>query len=74
MANNRLYLRDPETGEQMLLAKSFGLGWSVYPTVDELSAWLEGRDVAASYGNCASQGTRLQLVAENDPSRPGNGG
>jgi hypothetical protein len=66
MANNRLYLVDGETGEKILLAKSFGMGWQISRPADELSEWLEQRDVAASYGNAAGPGTTLGLVAEND--------
>lgn len=41
-----------------------------YETHDEwaarLGAWLEDRDIEASYGNPSEKSTRLQLVAEDD--------
>jgi hypothetical protein len=40
MANNRLIIRDTETGEEFILAKSMGTGWylPIYPIDDHESA------------------------------------
>ena len=70
MANNRLYIQDPENNEQFMLAKSMGDGWQIR---DEeylgalLSKWLELRDMEASYGNVHEVKTKLILICENDP-------
>jgi hypothetical protein len=73
MANNRLYLYDPDTHEAFLLAKTLASGWYVNyrragdgPEVGEdLDGWFELRDVGASYGSCAEP-TRLRLCTEQD--------
>ena len=65
MANNRLYIVDPDpesninldtgkTGTPFLLAKSMGEGWYVYcddpaEFVDRLNKWFELRDTNASF-------------------------
>jgi hypothetical protein len=67
MANNRLYLYDPESGEKFMLAKSFANGWYIKNSesfVEDLEKWLDGKDLAASYGGTGS--TSLLLIAEGD--------
>lgn len=65
MATNRLYLYDPESGEKLMLAKSMANGWYFKDTLpDDLAAWLEGKDIAASYGGTGS--TSLRLLTEGD--------
>lgn len=66
MANNRLYLKDTETGEQILVAKSFGDGWTWRASANELIQWLRERDMGASYGITDDQPTRLKLETENE--------
>lgn len=68
MANNRLFIYDPETNEAFMLAKSIGNGW--FPELTDawfnrLASWLEFRDQLASYGN-ATETSRLQLLTENE--------
>ena len=66
MANNRLYIRDSETGDHILLAKSFGHGWDVRLEEESLGRWLQQRDIEASYGNTGDLPTKLELVTENN--------
>ena len=66
MANNRLYIIDTETKEEILLAKSFGSGWDVRCTIEQLNEWLEERDLDAAYGNTGELPTTLKLMCEND--------
>lgn len=67
MANNRLYIYDDETGERILLAKSFGNGWALWGNFQkEFNKWAESRDVNASYGNCELQKTAFFIAAEGD--------
>lgn len=72
MANNRLYLYDPESNEAFLLAKSIGEGWYLSPRhelddiMGRLEKWLELRDLSASVGNCENRRTQLQLMTEAD--------
>lgn len=81
MANNRLYIYDPETNEAYMLAKTMGDGW--YPSqrgwsdgttlqfegaeawLERLTEWLQFRDQPASYGN-AHEKSRLVLLVENE--------
>lgn len=67
MANNRLYLYDPESGEKFMLAKSLSNGWYINNPetfADNLEEWLDMKDLAASYGGTGS--TSLILVTEKD--------
>jgi hypothetical protein len=72
MANNRLYLYDPEEGDKFLLAKGWGDGWAVWgggtgnerPLEDRLQEWLDARDVSAAYN---MERTTLRLITEADP-------
>lgn len=82
MANNRLYLFDPEDGEAFLLCKTSGDGWIPYapgplvqsyeerdahnPLAFRLMNWLRLRDMDASYGNCLNVQTGLVLCTEAD--------
>lgn len=65
MANNRLYLRDTETGEEILLAKGYAGsgGWSLRKEVEKLEDWLDQHDFDASLGG----NTRLVVYDENHP-------
>jgi hypothetical protein len=71
VANNRLYLYDPEAHEAFLLAKSSGAGWHLAPRYElddllgRLQRWLEWRDGGASSGNCGGL-TTLRLMTEGD--------
>lgn len=74
MANNRLYLFDPnEDGEKpkrFLLAKSLGAGWvfwyktDIESRIQELDDWLISRDTGASYGD--ARATELSLITERE--------
>ena len=71
MANNRLYLYDPETGDGVMIARGHGDGWCVYPELmlrlDEFFERLhENAPDGASFGISDSP-TKLALIAENDP-------
>lgn len=70
MANNRLYILDTETGEKFLLAKSMGDGWYIWSDPesfeDSFENWMEGRDIAASYGVLDMKPTKLKLITENE--------
>ena len=69
MANNRLYIQDPENNEQFMLAKSMGHGWYIPDDnfIERFEKWMELKDIAASYGNVDEVKTKLILVCENDP-------
>ena len=67
MANNRLFIRNRKTGEFTCFLKSFGGGWEIRNTAEQIE-----KDVAdllddASFGNCFGAATDLELVTENDP-------
>lgn len=62
MANNRLYIKDPETGSRMMIAKSAGSGW--YVCHGEIDEWFNLKDVEASYDMCPGK-TTLVLESEN---------
>jgi hypothetical protein len=65
MANERLYIQDTETGETLMLAKSFGPPWDIRITIDKLQSWLDGRDIEATCGLHPGKGdTKLRLVTE----------
>lgn len=72
MANNRLYIVNPETGEKFCLAKSFGDGWQTWHDAPEmleqkLNEFFDGADVEASFGNSAQmKPTKLYLTTENE--------
>lgn len=67
MANNRLYLRDTETGDEIVLAKGYAgsAGWTLRGG-DSLVDWLDEHDVNASLGMGP---TRLVLFDENHPPK-----
>jgi hypothetical protein len=65
MADNRLYIVDTETGEEIMVAKSPGQhGWLWMKTDKELDQWLDSRDMAAVYAQGAS---KLTLKTEWTP-------
>jgi hypothetical protein len=72
MANNRLYLYDPESNEAFMLAKSSGEGWSIWSrhelddVMGRLERWFALRDYQASYRNCVNGLTTLQLMTDGD--------
>lgn len=65
MANNRLYLRDSETGEEILLAKGYAGsgGWTLRRDVQKLEEWLDEHDFDSSLGGY----TGLVVYDENHP-------
>lgn len=68
MANNRLYLEDGSgaSDARLLVAKTSMLGgWLWLRTPEEMTEWLDCRDMAASYGNTYGQGSQLRFVTEN---------
>ena len=65
MANNRLYIKDTETGESILVAKSFGDGWDWRAEREELTNWLINRDWAGQ--DVGAELTALKLITEYDP-------
>lgn len=69
MSNNRLYLQDTESGDFILLAKSYGGGWVFERTGDELTKWVSDRDKDSSRN--ANGSTRLKLLVESDAVAPG---
>lgn len=66
MANNRLYIKDLETGERFLIAKSWGDGWICWHHLEMLTEWFGGRDGKASYGNTSNTKSNLMLETENE--------
>jgi hypothetical protein len=65
MANNRLYLRDTETGEEIVLAKGYAGsgGWTLRSETDSLCKWLDEHDFGSSIGGH----TKLVVYDENHP-------
>jgi hypothetical protein len=68
MANNRLYIEDTENGDIIMVAKSFGDGWSWRADADAINSWLNAlnfgpRDMGASFGRSPSC---LRFVTENE--------
>lgn len=62
MANNRLYLRDRASGEEIQLAKA-RVGddaWDWPRTSEEMTAWLDGRDTGCALGPF----TELEITVE----------
>lgn len=75
MANNRMYIVDDETGEQLMVAKSFGGGWDWRKNALEMTEWLAARDLGAAYGGPSGMSsTRLRLVTEYDLPKSGGTG
>ena len=65
MPNNRLYLRDTETGKELLLAKGWSSGWQVFGDVrTRLEEFLSDKDLASAMG--VKNKCRLRIVTEND--------
>jgi hypothetical protein len=63
MANNRLFLLDTETKEEITLAKSRAGddAWDWLRTDEEMTIWLDGRDILSAIG-CGQ--TKLRLSTE----------
>ena len=69
MANNRLYLRDRATGEEIQLAKA-RVGddaWDWLRTPEEMTTWLDGRDIECVLGGPF---TELEITVEIPPLNP----
>jgi len=67
MANNRLFIRNRRTGEFTCLMKSFGGGWEIRKTAEQIEKDVSELLDDASFSNCFGAATDLELVAENDP-------
>lgn len=69
MANNRLYIVDPESGEHFLLARSTTESWYVASDpetfVARLNEWFEMKDPKATFGSINGL-TTLVLKTEGD--------
>ena len=67
MANNRLYIEDTDTGERILVAKSFGRAWDWRVDREQMNEWIDDmnglRDMAASFGSAPSS---FRFVTENE--------
>lgn len=64
MANNRLYIVDPTTGDKILFAKAFGDGRQIWePNLPRLNEGLSEHDSDACYGSIHAP-TSLQLKSE----------
>lgn len=71
MANNRLYIKHKETGEEFMLAKCLASGWYLNAETDEerlafvnrLEKFLEEADTTGGYGGTTSD---LVIITEND--------
>lgn len=72
MASNRLYIVNPETGNTLCIAKSWGEGWKTWhdsPAMleQDLERFFDGADLGASSGNISQMlPTRLCLTTENE--------
>ena len=67
MANNRLFIRNRRTGEFTCFMKSFGGGWEIRKTAEQIEKGVVALFDHASFGNCFGAATDLELVAESDP-------
>jgi len=67
MANNRLFIRNRKTGEYAYFLKSFGGGWEIRKTAEQIEKDIAELFDNASFGNCFGAATDLELVAETDP-------
>jgi hypothetical protein len=66
MANNRLFIRNRKTGEYTGFLKSFGEGWEIRKTAEQIEKDVANLFDDASFGNCYGAATDLELVTEND--------
>ena len=66
MANNRLFIRSRASSEFTCLAKSYGDGWEIRKTAEEIEQVLRELYDLGSFGNCFNAVTELELVSEND--------
>jgi hypothetical protein len=64
MANNRLFIRNRKTGEFTGFLKSFGNGWEIRKTAEQIEADVKELFDDGAYGAAT---TYLELVTENDP-------
>jgi hypothetical protein len=67
MANNRLFIRNRKTGEYTGFLKSFGDGWEIRKTAEQIEHDVKELWDDGSFGNCYDAATDLELVTENDP-------
>jgi hypothetical protein len=67
MANNRLFIRNRKTGKFTGFLKSFGDGWEIRKTAEQIEADVKELWDDGSCGNCYGAATDLELVTENDP-------
>ena len=67
MADNRLLIRDTETGDEFVLARSMSKGWWLAKGFSkaDFETWMENRD-PCSYGQHDAP-TTLELVLEITP-------
>jgi hypothetical protein len=71
MANNRLYIKDPVSGERVMLAKSLGGGWYIpVGQSEKVEAWLEGRDRASCYGNVSDMEPTVLILEDENNEKP----
>ena len=66
MANNRLFIRSRASSQFTCLAKSYGDGWEIRKTAEEIEQVLRELYDLGSFGNCFNAVTELELVSEND--------
>ena len=67
MANNRLFIRNRKTGEYTGFLKSFGEGWEIRKTAQQIEEDVAELSDQAAFGNCFGAVSDLELVAESDP-------
>lgn len=63
MANNRLYIRDRESGRRFYLARTMGTRWLLACSAEELQSWLDGFD---RVGDTRHRGAPADLLALDD--------
>jgi len=68
MANNRLFIEDSETGDRLMVAKSFGKGWDWRKSADQINEWLakRERDSLASFNDTLKIASTLRFRTENE--------
>lgn len=62
MANNRLYIYDPESKKAVCIAKGWAFGWKSIQVADHIREWL---NEVEEWSGC-NHSTRLQLITETD--------
>lgn len=63
MANNRLYIHNTETGETLMIAKSFSDGWELRCTKKAIQSFLQRDDWKSS---CSGGPSNFVLATEAD--------